>query len=49
MVKKILNIHLPKELWEWLMENKKKTGTTAVEVIRSLLREHIKKQDQESE
>lgn len=46
-MKKILPVHLTDDLWEWLMRNKKKTGTSAAEVVRVLLREHIKKQEQE--
>lgn len=47
-MKKALLVHFPEEIWRWLMENKKETGTSAAEMIRSLLREHIKKQEQES-
>ena len=47
-MKKILPVHLTDDLWEWLMENKKETGTSAAETVRAALREYIKKQDQES-
>lgn len=47
-MKKVLQIHLTEDLWDWLKQNKEKTGTSAAEAIRSILREHIKKQDQES-
>ena len=48
-MRKQAHIYLTDDLWNWLQEHKKKTGTTVAEIVRAALREYIKKQqDQES-
>ncbi len=48
-MKKVLQIHLTEDLWEWLKMKKEKNGTSAAETIRTALREYIKKQEQKSQ
>lgn len=46
-MRKQAHIYLTDDLWKWLQNHKKKTGTPTAEIVRAALRDYIKKQEQE--
>jgi metal-responsive CopG/Arc/MetJ family transcriptional regulator len=46
-VEKRLQIFLPDDVWAWFTKKKEQTHTSIAEMIRSAIRDYIKKQEQE--